>query len=65
MEEKPGVEANIVEEVRREDGEWETKFCKLACGWSPTTQYELGIQEEAPSAKADLKRVCSIVKTSF
>jgi hypothetical protein len=64
-EEKQGAEADIVEEVRREDGERETEFCRLAPGWSPTTQYKLGIQGEPPSAQADLRRVCSIVKTSF
>ncbi len=64
-EEKQGAEANIVEEVRREDGERETKFCRLARGWSPTMRYKPGIQEEPPSAQADLGRVCSILKTSF
>jgi hypothetical protein len=64
-EEKQGAEANIVEEVRREDGGRETKFCRPARGWSPTMWYELGIQEEPPSAQADLGKVCSIVKTSF
>ncbi len=63
--EKLGAEANIVEEMRREDSERETKFCRLAQSWSPTMRYELGIQEEPPSAQADLGRVCSIVKTSF
>ncbi len=64
-EEKQGVEANIVEEVRMEDGERETKFHRLVRGWSPTTWYKLGIQEEPPSAQADLGRVCSIHQKLF